>query len=166
MNKRIEQIIDYLSISKAEFAKEIEVQRSSISHLTSGRNNPSLDIVVKILTRYPILSTDWLLFGTGSMLKDNNHIDDNGSIESNNTNSANIVNGNKNQQLTNLNSTKEQISQVTNVTTEENATNVNNNHSNQQLNANTNKSQNVDNTPEQVLVLFNDNTFKTYQKRD
>jgi transcriptional regulator with XRE-family HTH domain len=50
-------------------AEDIGVQPSGISHILSGRNNPSLDFVLKMLEKYKLLSTDWLLFGKGSMYK-------------------------------------------------------------------------------------------------
>ncbi|HNW57165.1 MAG TPA: helix-turn-helix transcriptional regulator, partial [Bacteroidales bacterium] len=56
--------------SSAQFAEEIGVQPSGISHILSGRNNPSLDFVLKMLEKYKFLSTDWLLFGKGSMYKE------------------------------------------------------------------------------------------------
>ena len=56
--------------SSAQLAEEIGVQPSGISHILSGRNNPSLDFVLKMLEKYQFLSTDWLLFGKGSMYKD------------------------------------------------------------------------------------------------
>jgi hypothetical protein len=46
------------------------VQRSSISHLISGRNKPSLEFIQKILSRFPEVNTEWLLNGFGEMLKD------------------------------------------------------------------------------------------------
>jgi transcriptional regulator with XRE-family HTH domain len=69
-----DRIIEFLraeNISSANFAQEIGVQPSGISHIISGRNKPSLDFIVKMLNRYPSLSTDWLLFGKGKMLKEN-----------------------------------------------------------------------------------------------
>jgi transcriptional regulator with XRE-family HTH domain len=57
--------------SSAQLAEEIGVQASGISHILSGRNNPSLDFVLKMLEKYQLLSTDWLLFGKGSMYKEN-----------------------------------------------------------------------------------------------
>jgi transcriptional regulator with XRE-family HTH domain len=56
--------------SSAQLAEEIGVQASGISHILSGRNNPSLDFVLKMLEKYKFLSTDWLLFGKGPMYKD------------------------------------------------------------------------------------------------
>jgi transcriptional regulator with XRE-family HTH domain len=68
-----ERIIEFLKLenkSSAQLALEIGVQPSSISHIVSGRNNPSLDFVLKMLSRYPSLSADWLLFGKGKMSKE------------------------------------------------------------------------------------------------
>jgi transcriptional regulator with XRE-family HTH domain len=58
--------------SSAQLAEDIGVQPSGISHILSGRNNPSLDFVLKMLEKYQFLSTDWLLFGKGSMYNDIN----------------------------------------------------------------------------------------------
>ncbi|MBU3928200.1 MAG: helix-turn-helix domain-containing protein, partial [Bacteroidetes bacterium] len=52
-------------LSPAQFADEIGLKRSSLSHILSGRNNPSLDVIMKIKARYDEVNTDWLLFGTG-----------------------------------------------------------------------------------------------------
>lgn len=68
-----ERIIEFLrseNKSSAQLADEIGVQPSGISHIISGRNNPSLDFVIKMLTKYKYLSGDWLLFGKGDMYKD------------------------------------------------------------------------------------------------
>ncbi len=69
MKDRILAFLQNENKSYAQFAEEIGVQPSGISHILSGRNNPSLDFVIKMLHRYPSLSADWLLFGRGSMYK-------------------------------------------------------------------------------------------------
>ena len=56
-------------LTPIQFAEIIGVQRSSISHFLSGRNNPSLDVMRKILTSFPDISGDWLVTGEGPMLK-------------------------------------------------------------------------------------------------
>lgn len=61
--ERIDQIIQEQQLSSAAFADAIGVQRSSISHVLSGRNKPSLDFILKILEAFPHISSDWLLFG-------------------------------------------------------------------------------------------------------
>jgi len=65
---RITKVIEYSKLSPAEFAEEINVQRSSISHIISGRNKPSLDFITKIKTAFPDIEWDWLINGQGEML--------------------------------------------------------------------------------------------------
>jgi transcriptional regulator with XRE-family HTH domain len=67
MNDRIHLILKTKNISASKFADEIGVQRSAISHILSGRNNPSLDFIQKILMRFPDINSDWILTGKGSM---------------------------------------------------------------------------------------------------
>ncbi len=93
MVTRILQILKEENLTASQFADVIDVQRSSMSHILSGRNNPSLDFVHKILKAFPKINTDWLMFGTGTMynqkddvapnLNANDHVS--ASIESPNT---------------------------------------------------------------------------------
>ena len=69
LNERISKVIEYSQLTPSEFADEIDVQRSSISHITSGRNKPSLEFIIKIKSRFPELLWDWLVTGEGEMLK-------------------------------------------------------------------------------------------------
>lgn len=69
MKDRILAFLQSENKSYAQFAEEIGVQPSGISHILSGRNNPSLDFVIKMLHRYSSLSADWLLFGRGPMYR-------------------------------------------------------------------------------------------------
>ena len=62
---RLQQVIDYYTDSASSFADTIGVQRSSISHILSGRNKPSLDFVLKVLSSYPEVELYWLLNGKG-----------------------------------------------------------------------------------------------------
>ncbi len=68
MLNRIKQIIDKEKLSSTQFATEIGVQRSALSHVLSGRNKPSLDFMMKIKNRYPEINLDWLLLGKGRMV--------------------------------------------------------------------------------------------------
>jgi len=70
MKDRILAFLKAENKSSSQFAEEIGVQPSGISHIISGRNKPSLDFVVKMLEKYPFLSTEWLLFGKGEMYRD------------------------------------------------------------------------------------------------
>ncbi|WP_312750672.1 helix-turn-helix domain-containing protein [Epilithonimonas hominis] len=67
-NDRITKVIEFSELSPAEFAEEIGVQRSSISHIISGRNKPSLDFITKIKSKFPDIEWNWLITGTGEML--------------------------------------------------------------------------------------------------
>lgn len=70
MKERILEFLRKENKSSVHFAEEIGVQPSGISHILSGRNKPSLDFVVKMLQTYPFLSIEWLIFGKGSMYKE------------------------------------------------------------------------------------------------
>ena len=63
--KRLQKIMDYYGESASSFAEKIGVQRSSISHILSGRNKPSLDFVLKVLHSFPEVELYWLLNGKG-----------------------------------------------------------------------------------------------------
>ena len=56
-----------LNLSARQFAAEIRVQPGTISNMMSGRNNPSLDVMKRIMTRYPTLNPEWLIAGIGDM---------------------------------------------------------------------------------------------------
>lgn len=67
MEERLAFIMKAKNLSMTRFADEIEVQRSSMSHVMNGRNKASLDFIRRILKRFPDINPDWLLFGKGSM---------------------------------------------------------------------------------------------------
>lgn len=64
--QRLKQVLAYYELSPSQFADQIGVQRSSVSHLLSGRNRPSLDFVLKIVAKFPEVNLYWLLNGNGS----------------------------------------------------------------------------------------------------
>lgn len=74
MKDRLLQIMNKLGLSATKFADEIEVQRSGISHILSGRNQPSYDFLVKIMTRFPDINSEWLILGKGVMLRSDNTV--------------------------------------------------------------------------------------------
>jgi transcriptional regulator with XRE-family HTH domain len=69
MRERILKFIDASGLTAARFAEDIGVQRSSVSHILSGRNNPSFDFIQKILIKYKHINAEWLLLGSGDMFK-------------------------------------------------------------------------------------------------
>lgn len=62
--ERFKDFMEENSINASQLAENIGVQKSSISHILSGRNKPSLDFVVKLLRTYPTLDIYWLLNGS------------------------------------------------------------------------------------------------------
>lgn len=63
--ERLDQILSHYEMTASAFADAIGVQRSSISHLLSGRNKPSLDFVLKVVGKFPEVNLYWLLNGKG-----------------------------------------------------------------------------------------------------
>ena len=69
--------MEYYGETASSFADKIGVQRSSISHILSGRNKPSLDFVLKVLAQFPEVELYWLLNGKGSFPNTPEPISDN-----------------------------------------------------------------------------------------
>ena len=67
MKDRINQFLQNEHLTPAEFADQIGVQRSSVSHVLNGRNNPSASFIQKMISAFPKLNTRWLLLGEGQM---------------------------------------------------------------------------------------------------
>lgn len=67
INQRIYEVIQFLGLTPTAFADEIGIQRSGLSHILKGRNRPSLDVVQKIVARYPDINLAWLVNGTGHL---------------------------------------------------------------------------------------------------
>lgn len=64
-SNRLRTIMDFYQLSASSFADKIQVPRSSISHLLSGRNKPSLDFVLKVIKEFEEVELYWLLNGKG-----------------------------------------------------------------------------------------------------
>ena len=75
---RLTRIMEHYGLTAAAFAERIDVQRSGISHILSGRNKPSLDFVLKVVRTFPGVDLYWLLNGKGSFPADeqNNIVSD------------------------------------------------------------------------------------------
>lgn len=64
---RLEKIFNHYDINAASFAEKIGIGRSSVSHIISGRNKPSLDFVMHILDNFSEITFDWLVYGKGNL---------------------------------------------------------------------------------------------------
>ena len=78
--QRIIRIMEDENMNATQFAEAIGIQRAAMSHITNGRNNPSADIITKVVKRFNTVNPGWLLTGDGSM-----RINDNGSVTGVNT---------------------------------------------------------------------------------
>lgn len=71
---RLTEILEFYNLSASAFADKIKVQRSSISHLLSGRNKPSLDFVLRVVSAFPEVDLYWILQGKGVFPIDKNNV--------------------------------------------------------------------------------------------
>ena len=67
MVERINLLLKAKNVTARQFAEEIGIQPSGMSHIMSGRNNPSLDFVMKVVKRWPEVNINWLMLGKGEM---------------------------------------------------------------------------------------------------
>ena len=63
INTRLKELMDEHELSPAAFAEKLNIQRSGLSHILNGRNKPSLDFVLKLMSAFPELDSNWLLTG-------------------------------------------------------------------------------------------------------
>lgn len=61
--ERIKEIIEKNDLTASTFAEKINVGRSSISHILSGRNKPSLDFILNVMKEFPDVDLYWLMNG-------------------------------------------------------------------------------------------------------
>tara|TARA_B100001093_G_scaffold364770_1_gene349550 strand:+ start:603 stop:953 length:351 start_codon:yes stop_codon:yes gene_type:complete len=61
--ERLQKILKDKNLTASQFAKKINVQRSSVSHVLGKRNKPSLDFIIKITDKFEDISLDWLING-------------------------------------------------------------------------------------------------------
>ena len=69
MKDRIRLIMEKENLTPAKFADSLDINRAVISHILNGRNNPSLDVVTKILEVMDYINPDWLIKGSGNIYK-------------------------------------------------------------------------------------------------
>jgi len=139
--KRLETIFDYYGLTASLFAEKINVQRSSISHLLSGRNKPSLDFILKVIENFPEVELLWLLNGKGSFPKGENGSDEKKPVSyQEKTEQVNDLFS----QETSVSKINTEISSITPKYQSED------------------KSEYTDSTIERIVIFYSDGTFKNY----
>lgn len=131
--ERIEKIMQHENISSGQFALEIGIQNSTLSHILNNRNNPSLDVLKKILNRFQNISSDWLILGQGPMFRQEKHsqslslfenLDENTSESGtldlfDHQNSATVSLPKENEMLKNMEKTSLKVETISNLTEKE-----------------------------------------------
>ena len=69
MNNRIRKILEHYELTASKLAEILNTQPSSISHILSGRNKPSVDLLEKIAIKFNEINLSWLITGNGEMIK-------------------------------------------------------------------------------------------------
>ncbi len=136
MKDRLLKFLTAINLSPSRFAEELGIQPSGVSHILSGRNNPSYDFIVKILSKFPDLNPEWLLLGKGDMMR---------TV----LKQANLFDNYNNENITNLN--------VTNVKSEEPSM-----YKGRSGIKDKSKSEEKIHGPERIVMFFADGSFKDY----
>jgi len=139
IKNRVLTLLNREKLSSSKFAEIIDVQRSSISHIISGRNKPSLDFIQKVLKEFPSLNPNWLVTGKGAMYFETtqNEIDF----------SSKILNENENLKEDKAEKKIEEEKNKLQNTTINSKNNLQEKTSNRKI--------------EKIIVFYNDNSFET-----
>ncbi|NHM02003.1 helix-turn-helix domain-containing protein [Flavobacterium difficile] len=154
--KRLEIIFDYYGLTASSFADKISVQRSSISHLLSGRNKPSLDFILKVLECFPEVELLWLLNGKGNFPNDENYKQD----ETNVTTTSILSFNNEEKNTPDLFSTTNNDEKTAVI--EDDLKNI----SNTPIFKTSLNELNQNSDIESIVVFFKDGTFKNYVQKN
>jgi predicted transcriptional regulator len=71
LEKRILEVFQYSKLSRMEFAERLKISNAVISHISSGRNKASMELIINLLNSFPEIDTNWLIKGVGDMLGGN-----------------------------------------------------------------------------------------------
>ena len=145
MKDRIIQFLRETNLTSTKFADIIGVQRSSISHLLSGRNKPSFDFIEKMLAAYPNLNAQWLITGKGNMFI-------------NQTTLFNETNEPKTETLSQRELNIQEISEDDTIKSNSEAIKDDISNENEIISS-------LDSEIEQIIIFFKNGSFKTYKPK-
>lgn len=69
VEQKILEVFKGSGMSRTEFAEKLQIANATLSHLASGRNKASLDLVIAVLNNFPDISADWLILNKGEMYR-------------------------------------------------------------------------------------------------
>lgn len=67
INERVKFILDHYNLTAGAFAEKLGIQKSSVSHLLSGRNKPSFQFLSKLVKAFPEINLNWFITGDGDI---------------------------------------------------------------------------------------------------
>lgn len=70
LNIRFMEVVSKMAVSKTAFAAELDISQGVLTHISTGRNKPGVELLQKILQTYPSIRAEWLLMGKGEMEKE------------------------------------------------------------------------------------------------
>lgn len=70
------EVFSRSGMSRTDFAARLGISNAVLSHIASGRNKASLDLVVAILNQFPDINPDWLLLGRGEMKRGGKNLEE------------------------------------------------------------------------------------------
>ncbi len=69
MKEKLQLLMEQLRLKPGQFARILEINPAIISHILAERNKPGVDLLQKILSKFPQVSPDWLLLDSGEMFR-------------------------------------------------------------------------------------------------
>lgn len=146
MREKLQKLMSAEHLTPSRFAELLGIQPSGVSHLLSGRNKPSFDLVQKILRRFPHINPDWLLLEDEHMYR---------SEQSNIFDSATHSNSDD---LTNTAINEEKKIPTQNIAFSESSPVTANRIDEVLIKSSSNQK-----IVKRVIVLFNDHTFESFE---
>ena len=146
MREKLQKLMSAEHLTPSRFAELLGIQPSGVSHLLSGRNKPSFDLVQKILRHFPHINPDWLLLEDEHMYR---------SEQSNIFDSATHSNSDD---LTNTAINEEKKLAAQNIAFSESSPATANRIDEVLIKSSSNQK-----IVKRVIVLFNDHTFESFE---
>ena len=153
--EKIEKIMQIEKLNSVQFAAEIGIQGSTLSHILNGRNKPSLEVLKKILNRFRTINSDWLILDTGTMFRQEKHSQTPSLFPIEDESNSNTV-------ISAVNSVKNFQSNFSQKRNENPSVEVNPVSSIEMENLLIPKSEAKVKSVERIIVYFSDNTFQEF----
>lgn len=71
MDEKLRILMQNENLTASKLSEILEVKPAAVSHILSGRNKPSFELLCKIVTRFPHINPYWLLGDAEEMLNPN-----------------------------------------------------------------------------------------------